>query len=107
MTLPKFLLSGISTITILLIGWPLATMYPTLRQEKATGISVFFFGLAEAIFTIRFWLSAILLLVFFWYTCRLGSKILRVVLFWIPTISATVVGGGIIAALRYVYTRGH
>ena len=103
MTLPKFLLSGISTITILVIGWPIIMMYPALKTEKATGIAAVAGGLTEALLTPPFWLSAILLLLFFWYTSQLSSKILRVVLFWIPTVFATVIGGVVFAVASYAY----
>jgi hypothetical protein len=103
LTLPKFLLSGIGTITILLIGWPIIMMYPSIRAEKATGWAAVAGALAEALFTPQFWLSAVLLLLFFWYTSQVSSKILRVMLFWIPTVFATVIGGGVFALASYVY----
>ena len=84
MTLPKFLLSGISTITILLIGVPLVLWYPQLKREKATGLAAIAGAMTSAIFTPQFWVSAVLLLLFFWYTSQLNSKVLRAVLFWIP-----------------------
>jgi hypothetical protein len=104
MTLPKFLLSGIGTIAILLIGLPIIMTYPALKAEKATGIAVVAGALTEAVLSPQFWLSAILLLLFFWYTSQFSSKILRVVLFWMPTVSATVIGVGIVALIRYAHT---
>ena len=103
MNLPKFLLSGFSTITILLIGSPIAIMYQALRQEKATGLEAVAGGITVAIFTPQFWLAAILLLLFFWYTSQAANQILRVVLFWIPAISSTVVGGAIFTIVGYLY----
>lgn len=103
MTLTKFLLSGISTITILLVGWPIVMMYPVLREEKATGLAAVAGGFTAALLTPQFWLSAILLLLFFWYTSQLNSKILRLLLFWIPTIFATVIGAIVFVMTSYFY----
>ncbi len=103
LTLPKFLLSGFSTITILLIGGPLVVMYPWLKQEKATGLAALAGAMTEAIFTPQFWVSAILLLLFFWYTSQLSNKIFRTVFFWIPTFFATVIGGAVFAIACYAY----
>jgi hypothetical protein len=103
LTLPKFLLSGFSTIVILLVGWPIIMMYPALKAEKATGIAAVAGGLTEALLTPPFWLSAILLLLFFWYTSQLSSKILRFVLFWIPTVFAAVIGGVVFVLASYAY----
>lgn len=103
MTLPKFLLSGFSTLVVLLIGSPIIIMYPALKAEKATGLGAVAGGLTEALFTPQFWLSAILLLLFFWYTSQLGSKILRLVLFWIPSVSTTVMGAALLALVGYAF----
>jgi hypothetical protein len=103
LTLPKFLLSGISTITILLIGWPIIMMYPALKAEKATSLAAVAGALTNAVFSPQFWLSAILLLLFFWYTSQFSSRILRLVLFWIPTVFATVIGGVVFAVASYAY----
>ena len=103
MTLPKFLLSAFSTITILLIGLPIIMMFPTLKTEKATGVAVVAGGITEAIFSPSFWLSAILLLLFFWFMSQIANKTLRVVLFWIPTVSATLVAGLVFAIVSYSY----
>jgi hypothetical protein len=103
LTLPKFQLSGFGTITILLIGWPIIAMYPPIRSEKATGLAAVAGALAEAVFTPQFWVSAILLLLFFWYTSQISSKIFRTVPFWIPTVFATVIGGAVFAVASYAY----
>jgi len=102
LTLPKFLLSGLSTLVILVIGWPIIMTYPAIKSEKATGIAVFIGGFTEALFTLWFWLSAILLLLFFWYTSQLGSRILRLLLFWIPTVLATVLGSAVFTLYGYL-----
>jgi len=103
MTLVKVLLSGITTITILLIGWLIITMYPSIRSEKATGFAVVAGGLTEALHTPMFWFSGLLLFLFFWYAGRLHSRVGRVVLFWVPTIFVTVVASLIFALVMYAY----
>ena len=103
MNLVKSLLSGITTIIILLIGWPIIMMYPAIRSEKATGLAAVAGGLTEALHTPMFWFSGLLLFLFFWYAGRLSSKILRVVLFWAPTIFVTVVAFLLFALVMYAY----
>ena len=103
MTLPKFLLSGFATIVILLIGGPIIVLYPTIKSEKATGLAAVAGGLTEAIFSPQFWVFAILLLIFFWYTSQLSNKVLRLMLFWLPTIFATVMGGIVFTVTSYFY----
>jgi len=75
---------------------------PAIKSEKATGFAVLAGGLTEALFTPWFWLSAILLLLFFWYTSQLGSRILRLLLFWIPTVLATVLGSAVFTLYGYL-----
>ena len=103
MTLVKVLLSGITTITILLVGLLTVMMYPSIRSEKATGFAVVAGGLTEALHTPMFWFSGLLLFLFFWYAGRLHSKILRVVLFWVPTIFVTAVASLLFALVMYAY----
>ena len=103
MTLLKGLLSVISTIAILVIGWPLVMIYPSIRAEKATGLAAVAGGLTEAIHAPWFWFFGFLLFLLFWYAGRLDSKILRVVLFWVPTIFATVVASLVFALVMYAY----
>lgn len=102
MTLLKVLLNGINTIIILLIGWPL-TMYQAIWSEKATSSAAVAGIFTEALHAPSFWFCGFLLCLFFWYVGRLDSKILRVVLFWVPTIFSTVVGSLVFALVMYAY----
>ena len=103
MTLLKVLLSGITTVAILLIGWPLVTLYSSIRAEKATGLAAVAGGITDALHAPLFWFCGILIFLLFWYAGRLKSKILRVVLFWIPTILATVVASLVFVLVMYAY----
>jgi hypothetical protein len=103
MAILKVILSGITAITLVLVGWPLILLYPTMKSEKATGLAAVAGGLTAALHTPQFWLSGLLLFLLFWYVGRLPNKILRVVLFWIPTIFVTVVGCLIFALVTYAY----
>jgi hypothetical protein len=99
----KILLSGITTITLLLIGGPIVMMYPAIRAEKATGLAAVAGGLTEALHTPLFWFAGVLFFFLFWWVGRLHSKILRVLLFWVPTVLLTVVGSLIFALVMYAY----
>jgi hypothetical protein len=48
------------------------------------------------------WLIAISLFALFFAASRLSSKVLRVLLFWTPTIAVSTVGLGVFALLAYV-----
>jgi hypothetical protein len=78
--------------------------YPAITQEKATGLTAVAGGIRAAFHTPLFWLCGILLFILFWYTGRLNSKILRVVLFWIPTFFVTIVASLLFALIMYAYT---
>ena len=103
MTVLKVVLSGITATTIVLIGWPLIMFYPAFKQEKATGLAAVAGGITAALHTPQLWLCGILLFILFWYTGGLNSKILRVVLFWIPTVFVTIVASLLFALVMYAH----
>lgn len=103
MSVAKTILSVVASITIVVIGWQVILFYPTVRSEKATGLAVVLGGLKEMAHSPLLWLSVILLFFFFFYAGRSGSKILRVLLFWIPTISVVTVTSLIFALAVYAY----
>jgi hypothetical protein len=49
------------------------------------------------------WILAVLFFVLFLAASRLGNKILRAFLFWIPTLTLSVVGMAIVTLFTYVF----
>jgi len=72
-------------------------------KSKVTGITVVWAGLIESLFSFRFWILAILFFALFFAASRLGTKPLRVVLFWIP--SLTVVSASVAIVAVYLFIR--
>jgi hypothetical protein len=78
-----------------------------ISNTKATGIAAIAGGIAETTATPLFWLLAILLFAFFFFASRLGSKPLRVILFWIPTVMVSTLGfaiGSLLVFLIYEFS---
>jgi hypothetical protein len=100
----KVILSGVASITLVLIGWSWIVLYPSIKSGKATGLAVLTGGLTEALYSPLGWLCGLLLFILFWYSGRLDSKILRVVLFWIPTVFVTIMASLLFALVMYAYT---
>ena len=103
MTYFKGVLSAAAAVT-------LAELIPGLwwvltSGTKATGIAAVWGGLIESLFSFRFWVLAILFFALFYVASRLGNKALRVLLFWVPTLtvlSVTIAAAGL---LTYVLIR--
>jgi hypothetical protein len=51
------------------------------------------------------WITAIFLFATFFVASRLDSKILRVVLFWIPTVTISCIGITLVSFVTYVITQ--
>src|SRR5215467_2315599 len=75
----------------------------TLSGEKATGLAVLKFLLVESILSPRFWIVGVLLFGLFFAASR-GSAVLRVVFFWIPTLTVSALGFSIVAIYAYLFT---
>ncbi len=78
----------------------------TLRYasaEKATGLMAVAGGLIESLLSPIFWLSAILFFVLFFAASGLGTKSLRILLFWVPSVALSIFGFGVVTLLAYVW----
>jgi len=95
----KAILSGLAAIFLawIVILWPSA--FRGISEQKATGLSVF----VAPVFSPLFWFLAVLLLALFVAVSRVGNKFLRVLLFWIPTVSVSTLVVGIVALLTYAF----
>ena len=79
------------------------SIFRGMSHEKATGLAAFTGGLAESVFSPLFWALAVLFFVLFFAASRLEHKILRVFLFWIPTLMVSAFGLAIVALFTYVF----
>lgn len=99
----KGILSGLAAIFLAeLVPGPWS-MFKGISEQKATGLGAVAGGLMGSAFSPLFWTLALLFFVLLFAASRLGNKILRVFLFWIPTLSISVLGMAIVALLTYVF----
>jgi hypothetical protein len=76
--------------------------YLIRTQEKATGWAVIRGGLIAETLSPLFWIEASCVFGLFFLASRLGSKALRVFLFWIPAIAITSLGCAVIGVMTFV-----
>ena len=93
----RIVLCGLAAILIALLGPEFVTAIRS--HEKATGLAVF----VGAIFSPLFWILAISFFALFFTASRLRSKVLRVILFWTPTVTISTLGFGLIALVAYAW----
>jgi hypothetical protein len=96
----KGVLSGVAAIFVALLGPGLLQALKSISGQQATGLGAIA-GFWNPLFSPLFWILAILFFVLFLTASRLGSKVLRVVLFWIPTLFVSALGFGLVALFTY------
>lgn len=60
-----------------------------MSGSKATGLAAVAGGLVESILSPLFWILALALFALFFAASRLENKLLRIFLFWIPTLTVS------------------
>jgi hypothetical protein len=95
----KGILSGLAAIFVA----EFVFFWPTLNGSKATGLAVLKGLLASSVFSPRFWIVGVLLFGVFFAASR-GSTVLRVLFFWIPTVTVSALGFSIVAMYAYLLT---
>ena len=95
----KGILSGLAAIFVA----EFVFFWPTLSGEKATGVAVLKILLLESVLSPRFWIVGVLLFGLFFAASR-GSTVLRVLFFWIPTLTVSALGFSIVAMYAYLFT---
>ena len=96
-------LSIIAAIFTAAFAQVVVMMLRYVSAEKATGLMAVAGGLAESFLSPIFWLSAILLFVLFFAASRLGSKSLRILLFWVPSVATSILGFSVAALFAYFW----
>ena len=79
------------------------SVFRGISQEKATGLAVVAGGLVEMVLSPWFWMFAIFFFALFFLAGRLGSRALRICLFWIPAVSASVLCLISVTILTYLF----
>ena len=109
----KGILSGFAAVSLSLLLPTLGSLLiPTLaaipglktvNEEHATGIGLVLGGFLENFSSPRFWIVAVLLFLLFLATGRLGNKVLRLLLFWLPVTLGSTLGLMIPALFAFVF----
>ena len=94
-------LSGVAAIFVALLGPGL--LHAFIGQQKATGLGVVYGVFLESLLSPQFWILAILFFGLFFAASRLSSKVLRVVLFWTPTLVLSTLGCAFVAFFTYLW----
>jgi len=100
----KAILSGMTAV----IATELLTIWWVLRpwsSQKATGIELIFAVLRASLVHAQPWILAIFLFATFFAASRLDSKTLRVVLFWIPTVTISCIRITLVSLVAHVITQ--
>jgi hypothetical protein len=101
----KGFLSGLAAIILAEFVPGIWWVLRGINGSKATGLGVVAAGLVESLLSPLFWILSILLFALFFLASRLTQRSLRVILFWIPTLTASCVGVVIAALFTYLLVR--
>jgi hypothetical protein len=99
-------LSGLAAVFIALLGRGLVFALWNINQNVAYGLGAIAGGVLESIFSPLFWIFALSFFALFFTASRLDSKMLRVILFWTPTVAISTLGVGL-CSLLFAYARLH
>jgi len=99
----KGILSGLAAVIVAEVipgvWWVVTT------RTKATGLAAVAGAFVESLFSFQFWILAVLFFALFFAASRLGSKPLRVILFWIPSLTVTSASVAIVTMFIYLLLR--
>jgi hypothetical protein len=74
-----------------------------ISTEKATGLAAVTAGLVESIVSPLFWVLTISFFALFLAASRAGNKLLRIFLFWIPTLTVSSISIAIVSLCIYLF----
>jgi hypothetical protein len=95
-------LSGVAAIFVALLV-PLFLLMAPMGVARTVGFGAITATLLGSIVSPWCWLIAVVSFALFFMAGRLGSKVLRVILFWTPTLAVLTSGFGICALLTYTW----
>jgi hypothetical protein len=96
-------LSGLAAVLIAPLGLALVADFWGMNQQKTTGLGAIAGGLLESILSPLFWILAVSFFALFLTASRLKSKVLRVILFWTPTVAISTLGVGLVSLFAYAW----
>jgi hypothetical protein len=76
--------------------------WPLVKGSKATGVYLVPILLGESFLSPRFWIAGLLSFGIFFVASR-ASTVLRVLFFWIPTVTVSVVGLLVVGMYTWLY----
>jgi hypothetical protein len=98
----RVVLSGVAAIFVALLV-PLFLLMAPMGVARTVGFGAITATLLGSIVSPWCWLIAVVIFALFFMAGRLGSKVLRVLLFWAPTLAVSTLGFGIFALLTYTW----
>lgn len=101
----KVILSALAALILSeLLPFPGSVMW-AINRSKATGLAALAGGLLESLFSPLFWLIAITVFALFFFASRLNTRLLRITLFWIPTLAVCGTAFAIMSLITYLAIR--
>jgi hypothetical protein len=98
----KVVLSGLAALFLAeCIPGPWS-VFRGLSQEKATGLMAFRAELEGSMLSPTFWILAIVLFALFLAASRLGNRASRILLFWLPAVTLSLLGVASAAITTYI-----
>jgi hypothetical protein len=98
---------ALSSLAAMILAMFVPMFWTTLRyisQEKATGLAAVAGGLVENLLSGLFLILFLSFLAIFFLTGRLERRTLRILFFWVPTITVCVFAAGTWALYAYIVT---
>lgn len=99
------IVSALAGIFVALFAPGLIFSIRNVSTSKATGLSATAGGLTGILFTPLFWVFAILFFFLFLAASRLGSRVLRAFLLWVPATAISTLGVAIFALMVFAWIR--
>ncbi len=98
----KGVLSGLSAIILSEIVPGAWSVFRDVSNTKATGLVVLKYRLLESLFSPLFWILTISFFALFFSASRSRNKPIRVLVFWIPTVTVTTISIAVVALFTYL-----
>jgi chromate transport protein ChrA len=102
MAYTRGILSGLAAVILAELVPALWFLFRGANGSKATGLAAIAGALLESIYTPLFWILSVSLFLLFFVASRLRNKPLRVIFFWIPTVTTSCVGVTVAAFFAYL-----
>ena len=99
----KAILSGLAALLLAECVPGPWSVFRLFSQEKATGLMAVAAGLLESALSPAFWMIAISFFALFFAAARFENRALRILLFWVPAVSISLVYVASAAILTYVF----